>query len=703
MGTKSGVSEAPPRQQEETEMPDVIEKEHGRQVLEAVKRGVISGPNFSGVIARSWTRCVNDYALNPDNALGGGEATRLGFDRRREASALLLSNAKAEMSSLFQQLAKRDTVVVIADASGIVLETVGDGSFARQAARVGMRPGGDWSERANGTNGIGTCLVEREMVVVDRTEHFYPRLTRLFCTGAPVFDHVGELVGVLDVTSESDLNQQHFRMLIGMSAQTIENRLFEAKFEQSACILHLHSRHELVRTFHEGLIALNGEGKILAANQAAAFQLGLSDRQGIVGRDLRELFKTTLDDIISRGDANAGQPVPVHGVCGRSFFALVRVPGRASGRVVVAGPWDAGNLARRTALQQDAGSRQGLSEPCLHGGREWGDAGMEQDFSRALRVYERGVYMLLEGETGSGKEIFAKGLHDAGSRAKGPFVAVNCAAVPENLIESELFGYRGGAFTGASREGRRGRILAADKGTLLLDEVGDMPLSLQARLLRVLEEREVTPLGGETSVKVDVRVICATHRDLREMVSAGAFRSDLYFRLAGFTVVLPPLRCRAGRGRLIRAVLAEIAPEQLMDEVAMARLEAFPWPGNLRQLRNVLQTVCALCDGETIRVSDLPIEIREFESSAMGAEAALHDVSPGADEERDAVPLAAAIDVDGIVDECGRLSYMDSAEREALLRLLRLQRWNITKVAAELGASRNTVYRKVNQYGLVRE
>ncbi len=681
-------------------MPNVVEKEHARRILETVKRGVVAGPNFPGVIARSWMRCVNDYALDPANVTASGETTGPGFDRRRETSALLLSNAKAEMSSLFQQLANRDTVVVIADVDGIVLDTVGDGSFARQAARVGMRPGGDWSERANGTNGIGTCLAEREMVVVDRSEHFYPRLTRLSCTGAPVFDHVGELVGVLDVTSESDLCQQHFRMLIGMSAQTIENRLFEAKFEQSACILHLHSRRELVHTFHEGLIAMNEEGHILAANQGAVFQLGLGERQGIVGRDLREIFKTKLDELISRVDANGGQPVPIQGVCGRSFFALVRVPGRTSARVLVAGPWSGREMPPHAAQRNVVSLPTQSQEPLSAGGREWGDTGMEQDFGRALRVYERGVYVLLEGETGSGKEVFAKGLHEAGSRAKGPFVAVNCAAVPENLIESELFGYRSGAFTGASRDGRRGRILAADKGTLLLDEIGDMPLPLQARLLRLLEEREVTPLGGETSVKVDIRVICATHRDLREMVSAGTFRSDLYFRLAGFTITLPPLRARAGRSRLIGAVLAENAPNVTIEDAAMARLEAFPWPGNLRQLRNVLQTVCALCDGETVRVGDLPLEIREFSSAALAAEGALDAAS---EEQDDARHPHAPQQTDPSAEGAAHLSYLDRAEREALLRLLRLHRWNITKVAGELGASRNTVYRKVNQYGLARE
>jgi len=673
-------------------------RDHAARVLETVNRGV-AADSCSGVIMRSWSRCVHEYSLNPGNACAGGEVSPADLDRRCETSTLLLSNARAEMSSLFLQLANRDTVVVIADAGGIVLDTVGDGAFARQAARVGMRPGGDWSERASGTNGVGTCLAERQMVAVNRSEHFFPRLARLSCTGAPIFDDLGALVGVLDVTSETDITQQHFRMLIGMSAQTIENRLFEAKFDRFS-ILHRHSRRELVETFHEGLIAISEEGKILAANQCAVFQLGIAKRREIVGRDLREVFKTTLGELISRSDSNAGHAVPVLGICGRTFFALVRVPGRPPARVLAAGPWQLGpeRPAQANAVPQAGRLMRAAVTDSVVTQREWGDAGMDQDFARALRVCERGVYVLIEGETGSGKEIFAKALHDSGSRARGPFVAVNCAAVPENLIESELFGYRGGAFTGASREGRRGRILAADKGTLLLDEIGDMPLPLQARLLRVLEEREVTPLGGESSVKVDIRVICATHRDLREMVSSGSFRSDLYFRLAGFTVALPPLRVREGRARLIRSVLCEIAPELTIDAAAMARLQSFPWPGNLRQLRNVLQTACALGDGEAIRLADLPPEIRDIGSAVADCAAAVAPSGASPPPSACAVPEEPA----GRGDEA-RLSYLDRAEREALLQLLRRNRWNITKVAAELGASRNTVYRKVNQFGLVRE
>jgi transcriptional regulator of acetoin/glycerol metabolism len=675
-------------------MAEIMAVDHASRVLESVKRARIDTDNCYSLIVRSWSRCVNDYAMNPTSVCETIEVPRRELERRRDSSSLLLSNSKSEMSSLFQQLANRDTVVVIADDSGIILDTVGGGSFARNAERVGMRPGGDWSEQASGTNGVGTCLAERRLVVVDRAEHFFPSLTRLSCTGAPIFDDLGKLAGVLDVTSESDLSKEHFRILIGMSAQTIENRLFEAKHDGHN-ILRLHSRRELVHTFHEGLIAVNDDGEIVAANQCALFQLGVASRSEVVGRNLRDIFNATPGELISRSDASGGQPVPVHGSTGRSFFTLLRAPGRVPGRIQVGTPWLGNTAPAAPRMVRDVSG-----DPPA---REWGDGGIERDFGRALRVYERGVYVLLAGETGSGKEIFAKAMHEAGTRSRGPFVAVNCAAVPENLIESELFGYRGGAFTGASREGRKGRILAADKGTLLLDEIGDMPLPLQARLLRVLEEQEVTPLGGEASVKVDIKVICATHRDLREMVSTGSFRSDLYFRLAGFTVEIPPLRARERRGDLIRTVLAQQAPELSFDEAALARLVAFNWPGNLRQLRNVLQALSAFCEGDVIRIDDLPPEIRECKD---GSDCAVCKDEAACLRAEFPVLLAPPDDANASASGEGgadNLSYLDRAEREALLRLLRRHRWNVTKVAAELGASRNTVYRKVNQFGLVRE
>ncbi len=284
--------------------------------------------------------------------------------------------------------------------------------------------------------------------------------------------------------------------------------------------------------------------------------------------------------------------------------------------------------------------------------------------------------LLLNGETGSGKEAFAKAVHLAGPRAEQAFVALNCAAIPETLIESELFGYRGGSFTGARKEGMRGKLQQADGGTLFLDEIGDMPLALQTRLLRVLEERRVVPLGGEPE-DVDVRLISATHRDLAGLVADGRFREDLYYRLNGMVVSLPPLRERSDREELLDYLLAEEARGQRiqLDGEVRQGLLAYRWPGNVRQMRTVLRTLVALCEDGRVGLRDLPADIRQ----------ALAALPPAA-----AAPAPAAG------------NSLDDAERAALLAALDGQRWHVSRVAEQLGISRNTLYRKLRRHGLVR-
>lgn len=233
-------------------------------------------------------------------------------------------------------------------------------------------------------------------------------------------------------------------------------------------------------------------------------------------------------------------------------------------------------------------------------------------------MFERDVPLLINGETGCGKEAFAKAVHQASSRANNAFVALNCAAIPENLIESELFGYRGGSFTGALKEGMRGKLQQADGGTLFLDEIGDMPFALQTRLLRVLEDRVVVPIGGAPQA-VDVRIISATHRDLLARVANGSFREDLYYRLNGLEIAVPPLRERSDKAQLLAFLLAEEAAGQvvLLDEKARHALLDYAWPGNVRQLRNVLRTLAALCENGRIRLDDLPPLIRQARAAMV--------------------------------------------------------------------------------------
>ena len=312
------------------------------------------------------------------------------------------------------------------------------------------------------------------------------------------------------------------------------------------------------------------------------------------------------------------------------------------------------------------------------------DPQMLRNARSAYRIADSNVSVLIQGPTGSGKEAFAHAMHIASARANRPFVAVNCAAIPETLIESELFGYKAGAFTGARKDGMRGKILQSSGGTLFLDEIGDMPLMLQTRLLRVLEEQEIVPLGSESPIKVNLHVLAASHRNLRDMIARGTFRDDLYYRLNGITLELPALRDRADKERVIHHALAAETDDgrpAAIERDALQRLLAYPWPGNVRELRNVIRTALAICDGGVIRRIDLPREIREAETMRLA-------------------PPTSAIRTTVVPDGPGTANPLQVAERAALLSVIEDCHGNMTRVALQLGMSRNTLYRRIKRHGI---
>jgi transcriptional regulator of acetoin/glycerol metabolism len=317
------------------------------------------------------------------------------------------------------------------------------------------------------------------------------------------------------------------------------------------------------------------------------------------------------------------------------------------------------------------------------------DPQMLRNVRSAYRIADSGVSVLIQGPTGSGKEAFAHAMHLVSRRAERPFVAVNCAAIPETLIESELFGYKPGAFTGARKEGMRGKILQSAGGTLFLDEIGDMPLTLQTRLLRVLEEQEIVPLGSETAIKVDLHVLAASHRNLREMIANGTFREDLYYRLNGITLELPALRDRADKERVIHHALAVETGNgrpAAIEMDALQRLVAYPWPGNVRELRNVIRTALAICEGGVVRGIDLPREIRDADSNNSAEPGSLAFLQGSRAGAADATLLTT--------------NPLKAAERAALVRVISECHGNMTRVAAQLGMSRNTLYRRMKRHAI---
>ncbi len=302
----------------------------------------------------------------------------------------------------------------------------------------------------------------------------------------------------------------------------------------------------------------------------------------------------------------------------------------------------------------------------------------------AYRIADTDIPVLIQGPTGSGKEAFARAIHAISRRAARPFVAVNCAAIPETLIESELFGYRPGAFTGARREGLRGRIAQSSGGTLFLDEIGDMPLALQSRLLRVLEEHQIMPLGSDSACAVDLHVLAASHRDLREMIARGEFREDLYYRLNGLTLELPALAERTDKARVIHWTLAAesgLHGDTRIEREALEGLLAYTWPGNVRELRNVIRTALAICDDGIISLSDLPAQIASAARATREPQALRTghlERPPGKD-------------------------LLHTVERATLLRVIDVHRGNMSRAAADLGVSRNTLYRKMKRHGIAPE
>jgi len=621
---------------------------HVQQVL-TLAQGQASGPAADPSIARSWLRCLEDYHLDPALSMAPTVLEHARMLECRERSQQVLEIANGEMNSLYHQLSGPGNAVLLTDARGVILNCVTAASERRTFERAGLWLGADWSEASEGTNGIGTCLVERQALTIHQDEHFRSRHTGLTCSASPVFDPHGELLAVLDVSSaRRDVSRQsqfHTMALVNLSAKMIESCYFLRRFEGD-WLLRFHVQAEYVGLFSEGLLAFDGEGRIRAANQSAINLLGGS-RERLLGQPVEAFFDCRLDELMSRASTQPSASWPLRTRGGRGLFAMLQGRPRRLPEPVPPAP-----VLRAPGL-------------CL------GDMALQTDFRRALRVFERDVPLLLNGETGSGKEAFAKAVHQASSRASKAFVALNCAAIPESLIESELFGYRGGSFTGARKEGMRGKLQQADGGTLFLDEIGDMPLALQTRLLRVLEERQVVPIGGEPQA-VDVRIISATHRALDERVAAGSFREDLYYRLNGLVLNLPPLRARSDKPELLDHLLSEEARGQSirLDAAARKALLGFRWPGNVRQLRNVLRTLAALCEDGRVRLEDLPAEIRAARPTPV--------------DPLEELPL----------------NSLDAAERNALLAALEGQRWHISRTAEQLGISRNTLYRKLHKHGI---
>ncbi|MBV2194169.1 MAG: sigma-54-dependent Fis family transcriptional regulator [Azonexus sp.] len=650
---------------------------HGQRLQQARQLFFAQGTPPEGLldplIIRSWERCRR-FGLGENSTSPGLQPMdRVALKTEQERNRYLLQQSRPIMEHVFEQIRDSGSMVILADANGLLLETVGDADFVGRADRVALSAGASWDENLRGTNAIGTALSEEMPVAVLGSEHFLEYNGFLTCCASPIFGPDGRLIGVLDISGDYRSHQRHTLGLARLSSAIVEKRLFEAAHGRDILVC-FHSRADYLGSPKEGMAAVSPDGQVLAINRNGTELLGIRPVDA-VRRDFSMVFESNLSTLVDRLRHHPQESGEIH-VNGKAIHVQLRgqlPPLAVAGRVFDEVP------ATRPARRPEAGSTPRLTLDTLN----TGDTRLQAVIDRTRRLLGRDIPILIQGESGAGKEMLAKAFHNSGPRRDAPFVALNCASIPETLIESELFGYQGGAFTGARKEGAPGKIQQAHGGTLFLDEIGDMPLNLQARLLRVLQERCVTPLGSTRTVQVDISLVCATHRKLREEVARGHFREDLYYRLNGMSVTLPALRERTD----IRALVAKLAAAETASRGAAVQfsagallaIEGYGWPGNIRQLFNVIRVAIALLDDDETLITETHLPEELFEAPLAAPAVATPAFDPWA-----AAPLEGQ-------------NSLDAISRQAAQRAVEAAGGNISSAARQLGISRNTLYRKLGR------
>lgn len=597
------------------------------------------------IIEQSWSRC-RDYGLTHQSPPCFDPPPPGELSALLESRQALVQTTHQEVLPYYGTiLANSNCLIMLADEQGRLLQSWGDQRFIEPRQAAGFVAGASWLERYTGTNAIGTALSCGQAVHIQHDEHFLKANRFMTGSASPIFDEQRRMVAVLDVSSDSYLPPAHTLGMVKMMSQSVENRLILKLFAEQYHLLSFNTSLDNLDSPWAGLVVFDEQGHVVSANRRADNLLG----QPLAYCAIEQLFDVPLQQLLNQPD---NLPFNLRTSGHFRFHARVRRP-------------------TRPAPVQPRDFRPPLTsrseqEPHLHA-LNLGDARVDKAIRQAERLLEKDIPILVQGETGAGKEVFVKALHRSSSRASQAFIAVNCAAIPAELVESELFGYEKGAFTGASQKGHVGLIRKAHKGTLFLDEIGDMPLRVQARLLRVLQERCVQPLGSSELHPVDVRLISATNRPLRQDIDNGQFRADLYYRISGLNLELPPLRERTDKAALFQKLWEQHREPRQWAGLSREVLELFqrhPWPGNLRQLSSVLRVALAMADDQPIRAEHLP---DDFFTDLPGA-------APQPSQ-----PMADSDDLASQYQACGG---------------------NISYLARHLGLSRNTLYKRLREQGV---
>ncbi len=639
----------------------------------------LNNPHHNHTTARSfihdsWQRCINT-GVNPSR-----DKTEILLENDEIKEILQLSYLYDHAVPILHDLSRhvKDTnhLVTLADNKGRILLVDGNQKTLQSAEQMNFVQGADWSEKTIGTNAIGTSLALQKPVQVFAAEHFCEGVHNWVCASTPIHDPIThETLGVIDVTGLWKNAQSHTLGMTVMAAQTIQNRLLEQsmKFHYSILEEFVHSIH---RYPGDGVIAVDVAFHIIEASQRA--------RQIVLEHTGKELFDAWADsefhDFLLKLKSPEGQEqesdITINQICMKASVREVHYANRCIGFILIVRP--TGNNAKSITS---------------HSSGVWSSLIGQSDLIRsAIKrcdiASKTDVPILLQGESGTGKERFARAIHNSSPRRNAPFVAINCGAVPKDLLASELFGFEGGTFTGAAKNGRKGKFEDANGGTLFLDEIEEMSPEFQVYLLRVIQEKEVVHLGTAKPIPVDVRIIAATNRDIEELIERGLFRADLYYRISVVNVAIPPLRNRREDIPLfISYMLRQLSAAShvqipKIDENLLQFLSnIYTWPGNVRELENVFTHAMLFYQDNIIYIEDLPSTIQNDYENYYHKR-----------NNRDQPALETVHN---------ETTSKQKGELEKLMRLLADSNGNLSEVSRQLGIARTTLYRRLKKFGLL--
>ena len=643
--------------------------------------GAIEPDRLDPVIADSWRKCASS-GVNPGNGMGRNVLERYQLRELQEQNETIIHTAAPLMHNLYRFFQGSSFVVVLTDAQGYILELFGDDDRLRSAQKLNFLPGAKWQDDDVGTNAIGSVLAAGKPMQVSGAEHFCLRHHCWTCSAAPILDEEGKLTAVLDISGPAGSSYSH---TLGMVVAAAEAITMQLKMQRKNKELTLANKRltSIFNTMSDGVILLDRTGVIHEANPVASRMLEKSNDE-MVGHPIERILGSRTPHVhrmLSVSEPYSDVELMVTNKTGVSHCLTSGEPitdeqGNPGGGVVILRPINqVKSLVNRFSGHITAfrfSDIIGESPP------------IREAIRVAMLTASGDSNVLLQGESGTGKELFAQAIHHGSARRGGPYVALNCGASPRELVGSELFGYEGGAFTGARREGRPGKFELAAGGTLFLDEIGDMPLEQQTALLRVIEEKTVTRIGGHRVIPTDVRLICASNKNLVQAVAQGIFRQDLYYRLNVISITVPPLRERGEDILLLfRHFLERLAKKQgvsyTIDPAVPKFLLQYDWPGNVRELHNMVERAVNLAEDRVVSLRHFPVDPKMPTNGGQRAETGLATAGRADCRER-------------------ARRQEEGAERARILELLRECSGNISLVAKRLQVARSTVYRKIRYY-----